>query len=410
MNKQLLSYGLLGFPLAILGIPLYVYLPTFYVSHLSLSITLVGIVLFLSRIIDMLFDPFIGLSLDNYQNKKLFILISSVCLLICFYFLVFPKSGSGLFYLFLFSLLTYISWSFITITYFSYNASLAKDETQTNKYSFSREVFTIMGLLTALLIPYLFNVSSDAKMSMELLYILVLLSLPIVLVFFIKNIKELNTKKQDKNYSFKEYKYLINKEKKLFFAFLSNALANAIASSIFLFYVNVVLNLKEQAGLFLIVYFLCALLSFILWVKLADKFSKKRLWISSMIIASLTFCFVPFLGQNDFYGFLIVCVLTGITLSADLSLPTAIQADITKKYEKENFDISGVFFGFWAMLTKLALSLSVLITFVVLGIFSFDETNPSAIHTNVLIFLYSFLPILFKSIAMYYLYSRKDIN
>jgi len=56
----LLAYGALGFPLAVLNLPLYVYLPTFYAEQMGLGLATVGIMLFAARLLDTLSDPLIG--------------------------------------------------------------------------------------------------------------------------------------------------------------------------------------------------------------------------------------------------------------------------------------------------------------------------------------------------------------
>ena len=47
-----------------------------------------------------------------------------------------------------------------------------------------------------------------------------------------------------------------------------------------------------------------------------------------MLLACGAFAIVPFLGPGEVEIFFFVCVLTGMTLGADLSLPPAMQADI----------------------------------------------------------------------------------
>ncbi len=46
-KRTLFSYAATAIPLAMLGLPLYIYLPTFYAQSAGLSVTLVGLILFL---------------------------------------------------------------------------------------------------------------------------------------------------------------------------------------------------------------------------------------------------------------------------------------------------------------------------------------------------------------------------
>ena len=56
----LLAYATLRMPLALLELPLFVLLPSFYGGTLGLDLALVGAVLFGVRLVDALADPAIG--------------------------------------------------------------------------------------------------------------------------------------------------------------------------------------------------------------------------------------------------------------------------------------------------------------------------------------------------------------
>ena len=76
--QQLVYYGLPGLPLAMLGLPLYVYLPTYYSEGLGISLTAVGLALLIARALDVLTDPIIGVLNDHLPasewRRKSFIL------------------------------------------------------------------------------------------------------------------------------------------------------------------------------------------------------------------------------------------------------------------------------------------------------------------------------------------------
>ena len=58
--RQLLFYGLPGLPLAMLGLPLYVYLPSFYTQEIGLTLSTVGLALLAARSLDVITDPLVG--------------------------------------------------------------------------------------------------------------------------------------------------------------------------------------------------------------------------------------------------------------------------------------------------------------------------------------------------------------
>jgi glycoside/pentoside/hexuronide:cation symporter, GPH family len=181
---------------------------------------------------------------------------------------------------------------------------------------------------------------------------------------------------------------------------LLNNLANALPATLFLFFVKYILDLEDKTGFFLIVYFLSAILTFPLWIKFSSKLSKKRIWILSMIISSSAFIFVPFLNQNDFLYFIIICIFTGMCLGADMALPSSIQADVAQESKKNDNDISGVLFGFWAMITKFSLALAVAISFITLEFTSFNTENINESSSIAIIILYSIVPLIFKVLSI----------
>ena len=413
-SQHLLSYGIIGIPVAFLGLPIFIYLPTYFVQDLKIDSLSVAIALFLARVFDMIIDPYIGNITNKSSNKYKFMLIVSFLVIISLYFLINPVF-SNFIWIFLFSFLTYISYSFILIPYLSLNSILANDNQHSSKLSFSREVFIIIGTLLALLIPYIFEISSNLKASLDSLFIFLAVSLIPIILFSKYKIKEIqvpnnssNTNKTKNSFFNKLFQYFKNnqKNKNLMLAFLFNNSANALSATMFILYVEHILNLKDNLGLFLIIYFLSAVLAFPFWLKLSSKISKSNTWIISILISCIAFVSVVFLDEGDKTFYIIICIITGFCLSCDMAIPSSIQADIAKKLD----EIRDVLFGFWAMITKLALALGVLISFSLLYITSYEQSNLNLTSSYAIIFLYCLLPIAFKFIAIYFINQFKSMK
>lgn len=411
-QTRTISYGVLAIPIAFLGLPLYIYLPNFYVQNVEINVAVVGIVLFLARVFDMIADPFIGRLCDKNIKRKSMILFGSVFILIGFYFLSNPNGNSSALYLFFYSILTYIGFSMMSIPYLALNAQLAKNEYDSIKLSFSREVFTIVGSITALSLPYFFNISQDASQSLKLIFNSLLIITPIVVVIFMIKIEE--TKLIDIKYSmkdsFKKFYQDFSSSKEIFLAFILNNLANAIPATLFLFFVKHVLEKEEYTGALLLLYFSSAIIALPLWLYLAKKFKKANIWIISILSACITFSFVPFLQSGDYVLFAIICFISGLSLGADLAIPTSIQADIAKKSQSLGNEVSGLLFGFWAMFTKLSLALAVVITFIILELVGFDSNSVNNTSVITISLLYSILPITIKLLAIYFIYTFNKKN
>ena len=122
LSKPLfIRYGWLGFTLAMLGIPLYVYLPTYYAQQSALSFTAVGAALLLARSLDVITDPLIGWWSDRIHSKvsrSLQIALSSLVLAVGVYNLWLPNLDNlSTAELFIWSFITYLAWTWMSIPY-----------------------------------------------------------------------------------------------------------------------------------------------------------------------------------------------------------------------------------------------------------------------------------------------------
>lgn len=126
-----------------------------------------------------------------------------------------------------------------------------------------------------------------------------------------------------------------------------------------------------------------------------------------MILASIAFAFVPFLNAGDTNAFLLITIISGLSLGADMALPSSMQADIVQKLQKPDENFGGVLFGIWAMLTKLSLAFAVGIGFVILGIVGFDPAAPSQNSLLTLSLLYGTLPVLLKLSAVLLIHKQQ---
>ncbi len=90
-----------------------------------------------------------------------------------------------------------------------------------------------------------------------------------------------------------------------------------------------------------------------------------------------------------------------------MALPSSIQADVAQETKKQHQDLTGVLFGFWAMITKLSLSLAVAISFISLEFTNFESQNINQSSIYAIIFLYSIMPIIFKIFSIIFLLKYK---
>lgn len=401
--KKLFYYALPAFAIALLGLPLYVYLPTFYAQDIGLGMFWVGAVLFVARFLDVLFDPLIGYVSDRYFSRQKIMFFGALTLVAAFYFLTHPPLNAGYFWLLIFSVLVYFGWSMLSIPYYALGADLGENYHQNTHYSSARELSNITGVLVALLLPYIFHVADDAKGSLEVMFSTIAIILPFAMAIFLVKINHQHIKNSLQSFGdmYRDVKVQIKVSRRLFLSFFLNNFANAIPATLFLFYVNLVIQSPESTGLLLLVYFLSGILALPFLVYISKKWSKKTAWMLSMASAAFFFSFVPFLHTGDLRAFTLVTIFSGLSLGADMALPASMQADIAQKSSQSNAQLGGTLFGFFAMLTKLSLAFAVGVSFALLGLFDFNPKEPSTESLFVLSLLYGLLPVVLKIAAIF---------
>ena len=121
-----------------------------------------------------------------------------------------------------------------------------------------------------------------------------------------------------------------------------------------------------------------------------------------MLYACAVFACVPLLGPGDVTGFAAICVLTGFALSADLSLPAAIQADVVDVDTADSgAQRTGLFFALWSVATKAALALSGGAALIALDLAGFQAgADNDATALAALTGLYALAPVALKLVAV----------
>lgn len=399
-------YGLPGLPLAALGLPLYIYLPTFYAEQLGIGLAAVGMALLIARVSDVLTDPLIGMLSDWLpipSRRKWLMAIATPLLILAIWALFLPPEGAGFWWLLSWSLLVYLAWSLLTLPYTAWGAELSGDYDQRSTITASRESFVLIGTLVAAGLPLAMGIGSDAPgEALAVLAQFLAILLPVTVLLCILKVPESN--RRSNPIGFQAGLALLKQNHlfiRLLFAYFMNGIANGLPATLFLLFVSYVLVLPEQFGLLLSAYFVSGLIGLPLGIKLAQRFNKHRVWGISMLWAVVIFAWVPSLGAGDFVPFLIICILSGLSLGIDMALPASIQADVIDlDSAKGGGQRSGFFFGLWGMATKLSLALAVGIAFPLLAILGFDtQTTPADNNLLALSVLYGLLPIPFKLLA-----------
>lgn len=400
----LLHYALMGFPLAMLGIPIYLYLPQYYADEFGLSLSTIGIALLAARLADVITDPLIGWLSDYYQawfSRTKQVLAGLVILLGALYALFFPFVETlGFTYLFITSFITYLAWTMVQVPYQTMVAEISTQPIHKTQLTSGREAMAILGVLFILIAPFLLELKTNQYEFYQFFMFSAAFTLILAgLVLFKINWLTSPNSPQKQPAIWLLSKQLWQKNRIVFSvmpAYFLNNLANAIPATLFVFFVSDFLKLEQFTGLFLLIYFLSGLLALPFWIALSKKMGKENTWQLSMWMASLFFALVFWLEADSWLLFTLITILTGLSLGIDLAIPASIQADITQKVN-DQIEVKGFIFGIWGTLTKLALALAVGLSLPALD---YLAENTDFFDTGLLV-LYAAIPIALKVMAIF---------
>ncbi len=393
-------YALPAFVLAFPTIPVFVLLPAFYAETVGLGLAAVGLAFTGLRLLDVVSDPLLGWLSDRipgrYGRRKLPIafggLIGAPALIALFS----PPEQASILYLVIWGALLFLAWTAIQIPYLAWAAELEPDYGKRAALNGWREGTGLLGILAVSGLGVLLA-DRDIYERFSLTAWLTVVAGFIVISLALRFVPSGHVAKKQTRISFPGKNRLFLR---VLGAWFINGLANGLPAVCFPLYLTHILKADEQvqAGL-IFIYFLFAVIGIPVWVTLAASVNKHRIWCLSMVLACLTFIFVPWVGAGDFIAFGLICIFTGLALGSDLSLPPAIQADCADwdrlKFRQNRL---ATLYSYWSMATKMALALAVGLAFPLLEYV--DLPSESVLAKNTLIVIYAGLPVVLKIIAI----------
>tara|TARA_Y100001001_G_scaffold156595_1_gene173643 strand:- start:260 stop:1558 length:1299 start_codon:yes stop_codon:yes gene_type:complete len=402
--KKHLSYALYGLPalpLAALTLPVVIYLPKFYSDTLGLSMAVVGAMLLIARVWDMVSDPLIGMLSDRFApfhaHRKGWVYLGVIPTLTGAWFLFSPPDDAGGIYLLFWSVVLYMGWSMMKVPLDAWGAELSDSYHERSVISGWREGLTIIGLLSVLGLIATFT-KDGAESALGFIAYFLLIGLPLS-VAFLWQVPDRRKRVATEIGVYKGAKIVWENApfRRLIGSYLLNGVANAIPATLFLYYVEYIIGKPDMGGPLLFVYFLCGALAIPLWMWLAKHISKHHLWAYIMMAVCVPFAAVPFI-DGSLPLFVVIVVLTGFGLGADLTLPAAMQSDVVDVDRVRSGESrAGLYFAAWGMLTKLALAGAYLVFPVMEGL-GFDAQAGQRL--SLIPYFYALLPVAFKIAAI----------
>ncbi len=377
------------------GLPIYIYAPKYYADTFGVSLTALGAVLFGLRLFDVVQDPVLGWVAERLRKGKAYAVAAGAALLalsMIGLFAVAPPINPiwwfGLTITGLFS-----AFSFLTINFYAQGIAKVQGRADGHiRLAAWRESGALLGICMAAVAPTLLtDVSANPFATFAWGFAA---ATAVAALFMWPEWTPAPTTQEPTPISAIVSDPLA---RRLLILALVNATPLAVSSTLFLFYVESRLDAPGWEGPLLVLFFLAAAVSSPLWSALAQRFGEKPVLLSAMVLAVAAFGFTLTLGTGDTLAFAIICVLSGATIGADLTLLPAMFAKRMARISPNG----GQGFGLWSLVSKFTLAFAAVMLLPQLeraGFQSGADNSDEALYT--LTVLYALVPSLLKLVAI----------
>jgi GPH family glycoside/pentoside/hexuronide:cation symporter len=412
------AYAAPAFALAVVGIPVYVYIPKFYTDVVGINITVLGYLMFSVRIFDAVTDPVIGYISDRtrfrFGRRRPYIAVGSIMVAAAMYMLFNPPAASASFetiWFGVFIYLLFLFWTAVVVPFESMGPEITFDYHERTSLFGMRDGFLIAGTLAAAsspaLVGWLFNLPADADGERTKFFWIAVIYAPLLVGtcwWCVLAIRERRTAAEHQTRGiWRGLRQVVHNRPFiiLLIAYTVSAIGNNLPATLILFYVEYVLQ-SQLADFFLMLYFVTGIVFLPAWIIISRRTGKKAAWLASMAINTGAFVGVFFLGPGDAAIYGILVFLSGIGFGATLAIPSAIQADVIDYDELLTGERrEGQYIGLWSISKKFAAAVGIGAGLSILGMAGYtpNAEQPANVLTALRV-LYALVPSLCNIVAI----------
>ncbi len=408
---RLAGYAAPAAALAMLALPLQVFVPTLYAQEIGISLTTIGTVLLIARLWDMFTDPVIGILSDRlptpFGRRRTWMVAGLPLLLVSAWMLFLPPDNAGFWHLLLSLIGVYTFGTMLVVPMNAWGAELTDDVHERTRVQAFRIGTGLIGVVIALVTPALLGYGTDeVRKSSALIGTMGVIALPFLLLAAISSAPDPahhRNLRKDRFFVVPIVKDLwANRPlRTLYGSFLLNNIATGLPAGLFLLYAKHKIEAPESAGLWLVLFFGSTIASLPLWPWLSRRVGKRNAWVAGMIGACALFVWSPFLGAGDDMIYTIIVIATGICSGANLTLPASMLADIVEQDRGGSGPSrAGILFSVWGSIAKLSAALAAGVSFLVLGWVGFDAQGENGrLGLFALAALYGLVPVILNLAA-----------
>lgn len=415
-RRVLFGYGQLVVPLAVVGLPVAIYIPPFYSGTLGLNLAVVGFVLMIARLSDVVTDPLIGWLSDRTQTRfgrrRPWIAAGAPLMMLSALMLFAPQGEVTAGYLLLWIVLIYFGFTLIEIPYAAWGAELSTRYAERSSITGMRQFFLLVGLLVAVSIPIVASTGmgapdeSASRPAMASLGWATAVMLPIGVLILFLTVRE-PAPLPSRTIPFMRGLRIVMKNGPLriiLIASILGALAGSVNAAVLILFFEHVAGLGAAGAALIFVLFTAGIVGAPVWVRVGDRVGKHKGIAIAAFISLAAFATVPLIvyvvmpawPEGAFPLFFLITLIQGFTSAATPILGPSMLADVADLDAiKSGEQRTGFLFAFIAMVRKIFEALGVGLALPMLEWAGFDATSEtnSGLAIFALVAAYCLIPL-----------------
>ncbi|MEM6999756.1 MAG: MFS transporter [Pseudomonadota bacterium] len=412
----------MGFPIAILGYPMTLFLHPYYAGELGLGLAAISTVLLVSRLTDFVTDPLMGWISDRthsrFGRRRPFIVLGLPVMLFGIYELFMPEPPVDIWYMLIWNMVVYLGWTIMVLPYGAWGAELTDNYMDRARITAGRQIWTIAGLLGASTVIWFFQEVLEKPGSGDVLAgigMTLLVVFPVAVAILLLMVPERDVEVVPKQQAWwKDLSSMmkIGPFRRMVYVALAIVIGEASRHAVVVFFMDDVLQAGDRIGRTFIFYYLMGVAAIPLWQYLAKRVGKHRSLAIAMTWSGLMVLATAFLGAGDYNTFLVFYVLKGASFGAFAYLPLAIIADVvdvdTAVTRQKR---AGLFFAVFGAVDKIGIAVGLFLALQILNLTGFEPGEPiTAAGLWVIRVEYAVIPTFFFLLASYLVWNYPVTN
>ena len=382
----IVAYSAPMVPIWMLHTPALSILPGIYATVSGVDLATIGLILMLSRVLDGVTDPLIGMLSDKTKSRlgrrKPWVLAGSLLCMIGVWFWFRPGPDTGALYFLLASMAVYIGWTMVEIPHGAWLSELAPEYSQRSHISGYRTTAIYLGYVVFWLGPFLpffptTEITPEVTSFLSWVVIVLLFITVTIAVIKVPLGRSLETEPVDLRAALSGF--LRNKPMRLFAVILlSSWLSSGMVAGLYYFFVSAYLLIPAKFGHIGLAVAAIGFFSASLWGWIGSKIGKHRVLAICNLSTVLSLIAMGLIrpGANAFIALLTIFCLASLFTAGSTVGYYALMGDIVDYDElKTGSNKAGNYFALITLFQKIGLGAGAGVALLITSLFGFDPNS-----------------------------------